>query len=588
MKTPLVLLLLALPSLPAQAETAPAGHGAPVDSSVIIPPAWAFGVLYGGYTNQEQTIRRIEAIKAHDYPIDAYWIDSWFWSFNDSGRGPHKYIDFVADTDAFPDRRAMWDYMQRNNVKGGFWVWNCILKTGNEQAFEDFQSRGHFSDVYLNKNGWHNSSASTAMFQDSGGHPGTLCGNIDFGNPEAVAHFKSRMKHFFDEGADFIKLDRTSAVNVCKAMFEMTAEYGLETGGRGFILSHTGGTKDNSYKRYPAKWTDDTRSDWNIQSPRKEFDVWVPEVAFQENIAMYTDPTNDTSGIPFLTNDLGGFDLGKSHELDEELYIRWLQFSMLCPITEVFSQPENPTSNLAWLYSERADALFRQYSHVRMQLFPYLYSYAHLTRITGQNMVRPLEGHLYEYLLGNEILVAPVYEKGAATRTLSLPPGAWTHFWSGQSLEGGKEHTVEAPLEQIPLFLRAGSIVPLRHYAPSIEGGTNDSLILNVYPGADGTFRLVEDDGTSNEYLDGRYAVTDIELQDSGDRLKITIHPVAGRFSQMQPWRNWALHIQTAREASEVRGNLDNLTHQQEEKLLVIEGRQPDKHEPVHIEVRLK
>ena len=67
------------------------------DSNVVLPPAWAFGVLYGGYTNQEQTIATVKEIQQHDYPIDAYWIDSWFWSFDDHGRGPKKYIDFVDE-----------------------------------------------------------------------------------------------------------------------------------------------------------------------------------------------------------------------------------------------------------------------------------------------------------------------------------------------------------------------------------------------------------------------------------------------------------------------------------------------------------
>ena len=114
------------------------------DTNVVLPPAWAFGILYGGYTNQQQTVQRIDDIQKHDYPIDAYWIDSWFWSFAEKGRGPKKYIDFVADTVDFPNRKAMWDYMEQRNIKGGFWTWDCILKTGNEEAFEDFLNKGYF------------------------------------------------------------------------------------------------------------------------------------------------------------------------------------------------------------------------------------------------------------------------------------------------------------------------------------------------------------------------------------------------------------------------------------------------------------
>jgi alpha-glucosidase (family GH31 glycosyl hydrolase) len=525
---------------------------ATIDTNLILPPAWAFGVLYGGYTDQEGTIQRIKEIKAHDYPIDAYWIDSWFWSFGDEGVGPHKYIDFVADTIGFPDRQEMWHFMEENNIKGGFWVWDCIQRTGNEKAFDDFNEKGYFSSTYVNKNSWHNQGLSTAMFQENKKHPGTLTGNIDFDNPEAVSHFKERMKHFFDEGADFIKLDRTSKISVCKVMFEMSQEYGKETHGRGFVLSHTGGMESEEYKKYPIKWTDDTRSDWNIEQPALEFNDWVPRVSFKENIAMYTDTSQKTSKIPFLTNDLGGFDMGITDLPNEELYIRWLQFSMMGPITEVFSQPENPTANMAWLYSERADTIFRFYAHLRMELFPYLYSYAHHSRLTGENMIRKIPGQLYEFMLGNELLVAPVYEKGAITRKVGLPEGKWINYWTGELLQGGMAHVVAAPIQQIPLFIRQGSIIPMRRYASSIEKGNNDTLYLNIYPGTDATFSLIEDDGTSNDYLQGIYASTHIESKTNGSKLKISIEPVLGDFKGMKDSRTWILHIHDMSQASSV------------------------------------
>ncbi len=177
------------------------------DTNLVLPPSWAFGLLYGAYTDQQGSIDRIEEIIKHEYPIDAYWIDSWFWSYAEQGRGPQKYIDFVADTIAFPNRTQMWDFMTKNNIKGGFWIWDCILETGNEKAFNDFNSRGYFSNTYSETNTWHNNSTSTAMFQDKNDQKkGALCGNIDFDNPEAVNYFKKQMKHFFDEGADFYKI----------------------------------------------------------------------------------------------------------------------------------------------------------------------------------------------------------------------------------------------------------------------------------------------------------------------------------------------------------------------------------------------
>ncbi len=539
----------------------PVGTGMPAlicekaDSNIIIPPAWAFGMLYGGYTDQEGTVERIKEIQAHDYPIDAYWIDSWFWSYADSGAGPAGYLNFTGDNVGYPDRKGMWSWMEKNNIKGGFWVWDCIQETGNEDAFNDFREKGYYSSVYLNRNPWHNKGTTTAMFSEDKDHPGTLCGNINFDNPKAVSYFKEKLKPFFEEGADFIKLDRTARISVCKAMYELTATEGKESRGRGLILSHSGGTERPEYKRYPLKWTDDTRSDWSVDNPLIRFDPWVPEVALKENIEMYTNPASGTSGIPFLTNDLGGFDMGKTEKPEEELYIRWMQFSMFCPVTEVFSQPENPTSNLAWNYSSLADSLFREYSHMRMQLFPYIYSYAHLSRLKGINMVRPIPGQLYEYMLGNEILVAPVFEKGLKKRSLHLPAGRWVNYWTGEQLEGGGEHVIDAPLNRIPLLVRQGAIIPERPYCSSIERGSNDTLTLNVYPGADYSFTLVEDDGLSNDYQRGQIAKTEMENKMTAEGFVLTVNPLLGNYEGIKADRSWKLKIHSDRVPRSIRVN---------------------------------
>ncbi len=537
-----------------------------LDEHVILPPEWAFGVLYGGYTDQKQTIGRIQQIQDHDYPIDAYWIDSWFWSFDDEGEGPDKYLDFVSDTIAYPNRKEMWDFMEQNHIKGGFWTWDAIQKTGNEEAFEDFEQRGFFRDTYMNTNPWHNAGTSTAMFQEDSDHPGTLTGNINFDNPEAAAYFKERMKPFFDEGADFLKLDRTTHLNTVKTIFEISQEFGKETEGRGFMLSHAGGLEDSAFKRYPTKWTSDTRSDWTIESPNIQFNSWVPNVAFKENIAMYTNPDKLHHTVPFLTNDTGGFDMGITDSVDEELYIRWLQFSMYGPITEVFSQPENPTSNLAWKYSERADSLFRTYAHRRMQLFPYIYSYAHKTRLDGENMIRLIPDHLYEYTFGEEFLVAPVYEEYATERTVYLPEGTWINYWTGEITTGNRSITVNAPIDQIPLFVKAGSIIPLRNYAPNVETGTNEKLTLELYPGADGDFELIEDDGLSNEYLKGRYALTTITFSQNET---VSIAPVLGDYIGMPEQRSWRLKILSPDTVSAITVNGKELSFKQDGKFLL-------------------
>lgn len=528
------------------------------DTNVILPPAWAFGMVYGAYTDQEQSINLIDQIITHDYPIDAFWIDSWFWDWQNKGQGPQKYIDFIADTISYPDMKGLWDFMEKKDIKAGIWLWDAIMKRGNEKVYEDFKSKGYFRRESIRTDGWHNGLRTTIIGDNSLPVKGTRCGDIDFENPEATAYFQRKIKHFFDDGLDFLKLDKTDAIPVCKAMFETTQKLGKETKGRGFILSHSGGTDRDEYKRYPGKWTDDERTDWTIDKPTHRFSPWLPKVAFKEVLAMYTDTSRHFYKIPFLANDMGGFAIGLDGKIDEELYIRWLEFAHFVPLTTPFSQPENPTGNIAFNISERADSLFRKYSHIKLKLFPYIYSYAHRSRLEGKNIIRPVR--LYEYLFGEEILVAPVFVQGARDRTLYLPEGnEWVNYWTGDATRGGVLFTCEAPLEQIPLFVKQGAIIPMRKYARSVERGSNNLLELYIYTGSDGHFTLIEDDGTSNEYLKGIYATTAIDYHEKEKSGQLVIHPISGYFKGMENIREWKIILFSKKEIKKVSVNRHSL-----------------------------
>jgi alpha-glucosidase (family GH31 glycosyl hydrolase) len=190
-----------------------------------------------------------------------------------------------------------------------------------------------------------------------------------------------------------------------------------------------------------------------------------------------------------------------------------------------------------------------------MKLFPYIYSYAHRSRIEGKHMLGKFPDHMYQFTFGDEMLVAPVYVRGATTQKIFLPEGQWVNYWTGEVMPGNQVYTVAAPIEQIPLFVKSGSIIPLRNYASSVEKGDNKTLNLSVYPGADGSFYLLEDDGTSNEYLVGKYAATLLELKDAKQQLEIIIHPVDGSYDRMPARRKWKLQVVDARTPASVTCN---------------------------------
>ena len=178
-----------------------------------------------------------------------------------------------------------------------------------------------------------------------------------------------------------------------------------------------------------------------------------------------------------------------------------------------------------------------------MQLFPYIYSAAELSRIKGEPIIGKIPGHLYEFTLGSQLLVAPVYEKRATSQRVFLPEGKWVNYWSGETLQGNTEYVVSAPIGKVPLFIKQGSVIPMRRYASSIEKGNSNTLILQIYPGANGRFYLVEDDGTSNDYLHGIYASTIMELKNKSKGFVVKINPLQGNYKGMSKTRKWELHI---------------------------------------------
>ena len=518
-----------MPSGTGPEETSVEGSHVGFRNQVILPPHWAFGVLYGGYTNHKQSIELLDSLIYGGFPVDAFWIDSYFWDFN-KGKGPRGYIDFIGDTNAFPDLQELWDNLEDRKIKAGIWVWDLILQQGNEPVFNEFLDRGFFSRTYLNTNGWHNETRNT------------LTGEIDFSNPQATAYWKEKMRPFFDKGLDFLKLDNSSSIPFCEAAFSTTREFGGESLGRGFILAHLHTIYDYRHKLYPTRWTGDAKISWSQPDYPNLRDYAMG--GLKENIAMVSDPRRSTYEVPFLSHDAGGYNYFGSIEQDEELYMRWIQFASMNTIMMFFSTSSNPTRNHPYRYSKAVQDNFRKYTHLRMRLFPYIYTYALNTHLTGEKIIAGTHDYNYQYLFGKEMLVAPVYEKGKIERKILLPPGEWIDLENDRVYSGGREIHFEAPVTKLPILVRKGAIIPMREYARAIELGNNDTLSLEVYPSDRLTsFELLEDDGLSNQYLHGKYARTLLSVQKRNRQLCFEISSVSGDFEGMGTERYYMIRI---------------------------------------------
>jgi alpha-glucosidase (family GH31 glycosyl hydrolase) len=150
--------------------------------------------------------------------------------------------------------------------------------------------------------------------------------------------------------------------------------------------------------------------------------------------------------------------------------------------------------------------------------------------------------------------VAPVVERGVENREVYLPPEQWIDYYDHQVWPGDQTIDYQAPVDRLPLLVRAGSIIPMRPYAGSIEAGSNDTLLLHIFPGdrEEGRFVLWEDDGVSEGYLTGEVAETNFAFRQRGNRLDINIGAVNGRYSGIKRDRNYEVHILLDRQPDSV------------------------------------
>ena len=249
------------------------------------------------------------------------------------------------------------------------------------------------------------------------------------------------------------------------------------------------------------------------------------------------------SGLTYWSNDTGGWQwLPRVHHpahpplLDPsdaraevggyddypELYTRWFEYATFLPIMRTHgSRPQNEV----WSYGKQAEPILEKYLRLRYELMPYIYSLGYHTWLTGAPFMRALPLDFPddpnvadlrdEYMLGPAFLVAPVTEQGATSREVYLPAGAdWYNYWTGERFKGGQTITAPAPIDTIPLFVRAGSIVPLGSQVESTH--EKQSIIkVRVYPGADAEFTLFNDDGTTYAYENGAGSITRMHWNDA-------------------------------------------------------------------------
>ena len=255
------------------------------------------------------------------------------------------------------------------------------------------------------------------------------------------------------------------------------------------------------------------------------------------------------SGVPYWGTDVGGF--FHSVPATGELYARWFQLGAFSPIFR--SHGWVWREHVPWAHGPRVEAICREYAELRYRLLPYTYTLAWQAHEDGLPLMRPLVlnypddprvwalGH--QFLWGDDLLVAPVTREGATTWAVYLPAGVWYDFWTGARHAGPGGITVEAPLERLPLFVRAGAIIPMGPVMQHSSERPLDELTLRVHPEGTTRFTLYEDDGRTQGYREGRYARILFECVAAPDAVTVRIGAATGDASVVPVRRRYHLEM---------------------------------------------
>jgi len=236
------------------------------------------------------------------------------------------------------------------------------------------------------------------------------------------------------------------------------------------------------------------------------------------------------SGIPYWNTDIGGF-FGNNPDDPKfvELFTRWVQYGSFTPMFRVHGT-DKPKE--IWRFQADTQATLTNFVRLRYHLLPYIYSTAWRVTHDGYTMMRPLVFDFAddakarrvsdEFLFGPSLLISPVAQPGAVQREVYLPSGAdWIDFWSGEARKGGQTISAAAPIERMPIFVRAGAIIP---YGPTVDYADEKPaapIELRVYEGADGAFTLYQDKGDGYDYERGAYATIPITWSNAAQTLSI-------------------------------------------------------------------
>ncbi len=502
-----------------------------VTGKTPIPPKAAFGLIQSKarYESQQEILSVANTYRHKKYPLDIMVLDWFHWT---------RMGQLDIDPAQFPAPAAMNKELHDLGMQSIVSVWPRFETSG--RYFNELDAKGYF---LKDKDG---KTVDGLPFRSD--RVGAL---IDATNPAARQWFWERMRdNILSQGFDYPWLDETEPDLVPDGYF-----YSIGSGDRYrnlFPLLHTEGVQQGMRAWKPNKRALILSRAAYLGSQRTGALFWSSDINPSWEALARQIPTGlnmTASGIAYWGNDIGGWQwlpqstratrqplvdprggeetIGQNHDYPE-LLTRWFQYGTFLPTLRLHGDRKHAE---IWAFGQHAESIMARYDRLRYQLIPYIYSQAKTTWDNGAPFMRPLWMDFpqdpnvasigTQYMFGPAFLVAPVTEQGQTEKEVYLPAGSdWYNFWSNEKLAGGRWVKVAAPIDQIPLFVRAGSIVPL---GADIQSTASKQAIaeIKVYPGKDGEFALYDDDGVSYDYEKGKATQARLKWDDSAGRLSV-------------------------------------------------------------------
>jgi alpha-D-xyloside xylohydrolase len=493
------------------------------------------------YSSQAEVLAVAKGYRDRHLPLDVIVVD-WFYYT--------KMGEYDFDPRAWPDPAEMNKQLHAENVESMISVW------------PRFTPGSRYYDFLLNKGWFEHYPTGVPVTADEpapgkpvDGLPYDKAGSdIDTTNPDAAKWWWGLVRdNIAAKGFDYFWADETEP--------DLPPDGAYLSIGPGtqyfnvYPLFHTAALYDGVRRDKPQQRSLTLSRDAYLGAQRNGAIFWSSDISPTWDTLRRQIPTGlntAASGIAYTGNDIGGWQgLPYRHTPDHtpllnpadardnvhyyddypELYVRWFEYGTFLPTMRTHGTRAH---NEVWSYGAEAEPILEKYLKLRYTLMPYIYSLGWFTHETGAPFMRALFMDFPtdtkaatltdEYMFGPALLVAPVVEQGATTREVYLPAGTdWYNYWTNEKLHGGQTVTVKAPIDTIPLFVRAGSILPLG--APVESTHAKQAIAkVKVYPGADGQFTLYNDDGVTYAYEKGDRQITTLKWQDA-----------TGRFTQEGP-----------------------------------------------------